>query len=162
MPFTPLHMGPGILLKALLQGSFSLMVFGWAQVLMDVQPLLAMVTGEGELHGLTHTYVAAVAIGLVAALSGKYLGEWGLRRMGEARYLPIGWGVALSSAGIGTLSHVALDSFLYSEMVPLAPFSAANGLLYLISYDGVQTICLVSGAIGAGLYFLLAPRGKID
>ena len=28
MPFTPLHMGPGLLVKALLQGSFSLMVFG--------------------------------------------------------------------------------------------------------------------------------------
>lgn len=29
MPFTPFHMGPGLLVKALLQGSFSLMVFGW-------------------------------------------------------------------------------------------------------------------------------------
>jgi hypothetical protein len=28
MPFTPFHMGPGILFKALLQGSFSLMVLG--------------------------------------------------------------------------------------------------------------------------------------
>jgi len=27
MPFTPLHMGPGILLKSILQGSFSPMVF---------------------------------------------------------------------------------------------------------------------------------------
>jgi hypothetical protein len=40
MPFTPYHMGPGILIKALLQGSFSLMVFGWAQIVMDIQPLI--------------------------------------------------------------------------------------------------------------------------
>lgn len=32
MPFTPFHMGPGLLVKALLQGSFSLMVFGWTQI----------------------------------------------------------------------------------------------------------------------------------
>ena len=40
MPFTPLHMGPGIAVKAVLQGSFSLMVFGWAQIVMDIQPLV--------------------------------------------------------------------------------------------------------------------------
>ena len=39
MPFTPFHMGPGILIKSLLQGAFSLMVFGWAQIVMDIQPL---------------------------------------------------------------------------------------------------------------------------
>ena len=42
MPFTPLHMGPGILIKSLLQGCFSLMVFGWTQIVMDIQPLLVM------------------------------------------------------------------------------------------------------------------------
>lgn len=57
MPFTPFHMGPGILLKALLQGSFSLMVFGWSQIVMDLQPLIAMLTGMGKLHGFTHTYL---------------------------------------------------------------------------------------------------------
>ncbi len=40
MPFTPVHMGPGILIKALLQSSFSLMVFGWTQIIMDIQPLI--------------------------------------------------------------------------------------------------------------------------
>jgi hypothetical protein len=38
MPFTPFHMGPGLLMKVGLQGSFSLMVFGWTQVLIDLQP----------------------------------------------------------------------------------------------------------------------------
>lgn len=45
-------MGPGVLVKALLQGGFSLMVFGWAQVVMDVQPLLMIVTGDGQLNYL--------------------------------------------------------------------------------------------------------------
>jgi ribosomal protein S12 methylthiotransferase accessory factor len=57
MPFTPVHMGPGILVKALMQGSFSLMVFGWAQIVMDIQPLFVMITGEGHLHGFSHPYV---------------------------------------------------------------------------------------------------------
>ncbi len=59
MPFTPLHMGPGLLIKAALQGSFSLMVFGWAQILMDLQPLFVMWSGAGRLHGFYHTYFGA-------------------------------------------------------------------------------------------------------
>jgi len=46
MPFTPFHLGPGIAIKAVMQGSFSLMVFGWAQIVMDVQPLVVMITGQ--------------------------------------------------------------------------------------------------------------------
>lgn len=161
MPFTPLHMGPGILVKALLQGSFSLMVFGWAQILMDVQPLLALMTGQGELHGFTHTYLGATGLALVAALSGKYLGEFGLRSIGEARFLPIRWVTAGGSALIGTWSHVVLDSIMHADIRPFAPFSAANALLNLLSYDALYLFCLVSGLIGVGLYFLLAPRGNI-
>ncbi len=50
MPFTPFHMGPAIFIKALLQGSFSLMVFGWSQIIMDIQPLVVLLTQEGRLH----------------------------------------------------------------------------------------------------------------
>ena len=75
MPFTPFHMGPGLLFKAFLQGSFSLMVFGWAQIVMDIQPLLVLLTGQGHLHGFSHTYIGATLLGIVSALSGKYLGN---------------------------------------------------------------------------------------
>jgi hypothetical protein len=68
MPFTPIHMGPGILIKSLLQGSFSLMVFGWTQIVMDIQPLIVLISGEGHLHGFTHTYVGAILIAIFAAL----------------------------------------------------------------------------------------------
>ena len=46
MPFTPFHMGIGIFTKSILQGSFSLMVFGWAQIVMDIQPLVVLITGD--------------------------------------------------------------------------------------------------------------------
>ena len=75
VPFTPFHMGPGILLKAVLQGSFSLMVFGWAQIIMDVQPLIVLLSGEGHLHGFTHTYLGATLIGAVSAITGKHAAE---------------------------------------------------------------------------------------
>ena len=50
MPFTPLHMGPGLAVKAVMQRKFSLLVFGWSQVVIDLQPLLAMTTGREPRH----------------------------------------------------------------------------------------------------------------
>ncbi len=56
MPMTPLHLGPGIFLKAVLRGSFSLMVFGYANILIDLLPLVALTSGSGAVHGWTHTW----------------------------------------------------------------------------------------------------------
>src|SRR5687767_11397111 len=103
-------MGPGILVKALLQGGFSLMVFGWAQIVMDIQPLMVLLTGEGHLHGFSHTYIGATLIGAASAVTGKYAAEFGLRLIGGSRHVPISWAVAVISAFIGSYSHVLLDS----------------------------------------------------
>ena len=69
-------MGPGMLIKSLLHGSFSLMIFGWSQILMDLQPLFAMITNEGKLHGFSHTFLGASLIAVIAVLTGKHLSEF--------------------------------------------------------------------------------------
>ena len=158
MPFTPIHMGPGILIKSILQGSFSLMVFGWAQILMDIQPLLVLLTGAGQLHGFSHTYIGAFLIALFSALSGKYLSEFGLRLIGIAKrdnLIIIGWWVVVISAFIGTYSHVLLDSIMHSDIQPFYPFILENDMLKIISIKQLHQWCLYSGLIGTGLYYLL-------
>jgi len=50
MPFTPFHMGPGCLIKALTGNRLSLTIFGFSQIAMDVQPLVHMLRGEGIVH----------------------------------------------------------------------------------------------------------------
>lgn len=69
MPFTPMHMGPGIAIKAVMQRRFSLMVFDSSQIVMDIEPLVAMMRDKGELHGLSHTVLGATVLGLFSALS---------------------------------------------------------------------------------------------
>ena len=166
MPFTPLHMGPGIVIKALLQGSFSLMVFGWSQILMDIQPLVVMVTGEGHLHGFSHTYVGATLLAIMSALSGKYLSEIGLYILGLNRdwQVKIGWWVALLSAFIGTYTHVLLDSIMHSDMQPFYPFTLHNSLQGWLSVATLHKLCLYSGIMGGVMYFavqwLRTMRGK--
>ena len=156
MPFTPFHMGPGILIKAVLQGSFSLMVFGWSQVIMDIQPLVIILTGEGHLHGFSHTFLGATLIALFSAMSGKYLSEYGLGVIGVSKQqnpINISWPVAILSAFVGALSHVFLDALMHADLQPYYPFSTDNGLLDLISVEALHNLCLYTAVVGAVLYF---------
>ncbi|MEJ2702467.1 MAG: hypothetical protein P8Z79_08500 [Sedimentisphaerales bacterium] len=155
MPFTPFHMGPGIAVKALLRGSFSLMVFGWAQIVIDIQPLIVMILGGAHLHGFTHTYVGATLLAIFAGFTGKYLGEIGLFILGLDHHRPvkIAWWVAFLSAFAGTYSHVAIDSIVHKDMHPLYPFTESNALLGILSASAVYQLCIYSGLVGAILYY---------
>jgi len=156
MPFTPIHMGPGILIKSLLQGSFSLMVFGWAQIVMDIQPLIVLISGEGHLHGFTHTFVGAILITVIAALTGKYLSEFGLKIIRISKNdnpISIVWWVVFLSAFIGSFSHVLLDSIMHSDVEPFFPFILDNQFLGLISVSMLHKVCLYSGLVGAAIYY---------
>lgn len=158
MPFTPIHMGPGILIKAILQGSFSLMVFGWAQIIMDIQPLFVILTGEGHLHGFSHTYIGASLLAIVAALSGKYLSEFGLILIGVAKKdnaIKIAWWVVFISAFIGTFSHVYIDSIMHSDVEPFFPLFLDNNMLGILTVNQLHQWCVYSGLAGAGFYYLI-------
>lgn len=156
MPFTPIHMGPGILIKSLLQGSFSLMVFGWSQIVIDIQPLIAMIRGVGQLHGVTHTYVGATLIAIVAAVTGKYLSQWALVSFFAMKPVVIRWWVAFLSALIGTYSHVVLDSIMHTDIQPLLPLSESNDLQGIVTISLLHKLCLYSGLLGSMLYFAVA------
>jgi len=133
------------------------MVFGWSQILFDIQPLVVLLSGKGELHGFSHTYIGATIIAIGSALTGKYLGEIGLRILRMEKYNPIGWGVAFLSAFIGTYSHVFIDSIMHSDMKPLAPFSQQSIFLGIVGVDILHILCVVSAVIG-GVGFYLVER----
>lgn len=152
MPFTPLHMGPGLLARGALRGGFSLMVFGWAQILMDLEPLWGILTGREQLHGWSHTWIGATLLAVLAALSGRPLGEWGLRLLRLPRFLPITWGAAWAGALAGAWSHILLDSIMHFDIQPLRPFSPDNGLRQLISLEALHLLCLMTAAIGAVVF----------
>jgi len=152
-------MGPFIVVKAAAQRRFSLLVFGWSQIVIDLQPLFVMLTGRGELHGLSHTLLGATLIGFFCALSGKYLGELGLRLIGKKEYLPISWAVSFASAFIGTYSHVFIDSIMHAEVSPFAPWSLSSPLYGLISIDALNLLCVATAIVG-GIAFIAVERAQ--
>lgn len=158
MPFTPFHMGPGLAVKAVGGRHFSLMVFGFSQVAIDVEPLVRILRGDAVLHGFTHTYLGATVVALAAILIGRPICQVVLKDWTPAPPSPflnwvleprrISWPTAICSAFIGTYSHVALDSLLHADMRPLAPFSETNALLHAVSLGAVHVGCVLSGLLG--------------
>ena len=122
---------------------------------MDIQPLVVLITGEGQLHGFSHTLVGATLLAMFSGLSGKYLAEIGLYILGINRQwqIKISWWVAALSSFIGTFSHVLLDSIMHGDVEPFYPFTKSNDFLGLISVAALHKVCLYSALVGGVLFF---------
>ena len=164
MPFTPFHMGAGLTAKAVLDGRISVISFGIAQVLMDIEPGVRMLTGKGDLHGWTHTLAGALAIGAIATLVTPLLIRPIVKRWNSelAHYrvhwlmvpaAPRKWAVA-AGAFFGTLSHIVLDGIIHRDMLPIAPVSDLNPLMSLLGHDTVYLLCAAAAVAGTGAWLL--------
>jgi hypothetical protein len=163
-------MGPGCAVKAVLGRHFSLTVFGFSQVAMDLEPLVRMLRHDVIVHGFSHTYLGATGIGVLSLFIGRPVCRQLLlliqRRTGGESFFDwlfrspaISWPAAISGAFIGTYSHVFLDSIMHADMQPYAPFSNSNGLLGMISFENLHLLCVVLGLVGlAGLVVRYAKQ----
>jgi hypothetical protein len=168
MPFTPFHMGPGLLIKSVLLRHFSLMVFGFSQVAMDIETLIRILRGDAILHGFTHTYLGATVIALISFLIGRPICQWFLNlRESDPNFPFVEWlfeprviskSSAIVGAGVGTYSHVLLDSVMHFDVRPFAPWIETNPLIEVISVRMLHLVCITSGMLGGILllvsYFL--------
>lgn len=157
MPFTPLHLGPGLVLKAALGRRFSFMVFGGSQVLMDLEPLAGILRGWPVLHGYSHTVAGALVIGTVAGVIGRPVSEFALRllRIGHTSFT---WSASFLAAYLGTFSHVALDAIMHADIVPFWPLLDGNPWRSAISMEALHLACFALiglGLLGVGAQALL-------
>ena len=159
MPFTPVHLGPGLAFKAIGGRHFSFMVFGGSQVLMDIEPLVGIVLDNPVLHGPSHTLLGATVIGLLAAGIGKPIATMALDLL-KIVHDPITWRAAVAGAFVGTYSHVFFDGIMHADMSPWWPFAAGNPLLGAISIDQLHDACFLAGAIGLGAIAIRALSSR--
>lgn len=165
MPFTPFHMGPGLFIKSVLNTSFSLIIFGWAQILMDIQPLFVLISGDGHLHGFSHTFIGASIIALFSGATGKYIIDWvvtsktvGLTERDKAFFhltRKFKWRLVFTSAYIGTFSHVYLDAIMHSDVQPFFPINLDNPIWGMLSVGMLHKACAYAGLLGFGAYSII-------
>ena len=158
MPFTPFHMGPGAAIKAVTGSYFSLTVFGFTQIAIDIEPLIRILQKDTVVHGFTHTYIGAFLIGTISMVLGKFVCEkmlktWNLSiNFKFLKWLKIKEQISLFAAStgafIGSFSHIFLDSIIHSDIQPFAPFNTENGLLHIMPSGWLYLLCSVLGFIG--------------
>jgi membrane-bound metal-dependent hydrolase YbcI (DUF457 family) len=161
MPFTPFHLGPAAAFKALGGRYFSFMVFGFSQILMDIEALVRIYRGDSIIHGFTHTFLGATLIGIACIVMGKPVCEYSLQlwnnmvnAKGNHRFRMrprFSWPATVLGAMIGVYSHVFLDGIMHADMHPWAPFAEANPFLDAISVGNLHLLCLGLGGFGVVL-----------
>lgn len=162
MPFTPLHMGPGMLIKGVLGKHFSLVTFGVTQIAMDIEPLWRMIRGDMILHGPSHTYAGATGVALLVMLVAKPLctrivlrwhKELSFHKLHRLVSLqPLTFPSLLCGAVLGSFSHVLLDSLMHVDIRPLAPWSQSNVLQSLVTNSVLHQACLITALLGGALW----------
>jgi membrane-bound metal-dependent hydrolase YbcI (DUF457 family) len=156
MPFTPLHLGPALAFGLPLRRIIHLPTFIVANVILDVEPLLIILLGTPfPLHGYLHTFLSAVAVGLLLGyvmfkiekpLKGFYLNV----QLETSKTLPL---KAFLTAGVsGAALHVLLDALLYSEMHPFYPLLANPFLEFHLSSLSVTLMCFWLGVFSLFIY----------
>jgi hypothetical protein len=163
-------MGPGAAIKAVLGRYFSLTVFGFAQIAIDLEPLIRLLRHDNIVHGITHSYLGAFIIGLFSCFFGKIVCQWLLSAWNyifSFKYLTwlqvssnISNFAAFTGSFIGTFSHVLLDSIVHADVQPFWPTSLSNGLLNFIPAAWVYFLCSVFGVIGLMILFVVGLWNK--
>jgi hypothetical protein len=163
MPFTPFHFGPAALLKGILPTRFSFLVFCYAQVLIDLEVAYYISIKDPPLHRLAHTYVGALLAGLVCGLTGPWLHRLAVRYSQRSPYKSLIFDslsikVSITSALLGTVSHVFFDSIMHRDMEPLWPFSEGNVLRGVLPLSALHLLCMTTGILGLIWCSVLAKR----
>lgn len=171
MPFTPLHMGPGMVVKAAMPRHFSIIVFGATQIAIDIEVLRYLMRGDYPLHGFWHTYLGATIVAIGFGVIGKPISQW-IKRMWNclapkskaidlSAAVPTTWTASLSGAFIGLYSHILLDSLYHTDIMPLQPFSNTNHLRGYMSPYTLDILCVAAGIIGLIWFFTRQARQKM-
>jgi len=153
MPITPFHFGTGATIHAIAPKHVSFLAFCSANVLIDIEPLYYMVTGQYPLHRFFHTYIGATVIMVATALIFFYALKLASRvrlpnlfKWQSLKPLPIWLGAAA-----GSYSHIMLDSVMHADIVPLSPFSEVNVLYQLVSLGELHLFCVFAAVLGLAI-----------
>lgn len=132
MPITPLHFGAALPFELALGDRFSTVAFILANVVMDVQPVLALGFGVPvAVHGWTHSLPGAF---LIAAALTSLAGRLPRRAPYAAGFFA------------GTLTHVALDSLMHHDLSPLWPWREGNPVIARLDVD-ISVVMLAPTAL---------------
>jgi len=157
MPFTPFHLGPGLLFGLLLLSYIDFPTFLIASVIVDVEPFLVLTLNLNyPLHGFLHSFFGGTLIAfLLAAVMSNVRSALSPLMSFLKLEQKLSFKTILSAALLGVYVHILLDSPLYPDIRPFFPFDfnpfLSNSMF--IGFD-VYTLCTLS-FIGGGIVYAI-------
>lgn len=155
LPFTPFHLGPGLLFGLLLFSYLDLPTFLVASVIIDIEPLLALSLNLGyPLHGCLHTFMGGMIVAFLLALAmSRIRGTLApLMSFFKLEQRTSFKGIVLASL-FGICFHILMDSPLYSDIRPFYPLESnpLQGLGMFIGFE-IYAFCVLSFTAGGIVY----------
>ncbi|WP_330632503.1 hypothetical protein [Halocatena halophila] len=160
MPFTPFHLGPGLLGGVLFKRQLDALTFVLASVIVDFRAALVLfgLLG-GRLHGPVHTYLGATVLSVVLTAT-VVLTARHTQSLNRINFSPHSVRHVLVGAIAGSWLHVTLDSVLYTDIRPFAPLSV-NPLFGTAGLGLVYGGCLLALVVGCGVALSQYHRASV-
>ncbi|MFX1319445.1 MAG: hypothetical protein ACFE9D_08200 [Promethearchaeota archaeon] len=160
MPFTPFHLGPGLLIGLILFPYLFLPSILLGSIIVDIEPLTFLLLGLPVQHLFFHTFLGATILALIGVLV-IYLLRSIFEKIMAFFLLPQTASLLniTAAALIGAYSHIVLDGFLYPEMQPFWPL-LVNPFLGLASSSTIYLFCVLCFIIAIPVYIFQIWRVK--
>ncbi len=160
MPFTPFHLGPGLLIGLIFFPFLFLPSILLGTIIVDLEPLSFLLLRLPVLHLFFHTFLGATIASLLLIVTVFLLRRFLENIMTRFRLPQTGSLPNITVAVlIGAYSHIILDAFLYSEMQPFWPL-LGNPFLGLISSSTAYLFCILCFIVAIPIFIFQIWRVK--
>jgi len=165
MPFTPFHLGPGLLFGLLLLRHVDFPTFLVASVIVDIEPFLVLTSNLNyPLHGFLHSFLGGTLLAfLLAAAMSKVRSSLSPLMSFFKLEQKLSFKSVLSASLFSVYLHILMDSPLYSDIRPFYPFDFNPFFSdsMSISFD-IYTLCILSFIGGAVIYAIFIVKEEIE
>lgn len=157
MPFTPLHLGPALVLGYMFKRRLHWPTFIVANLIVDIEPLLVF-TGllkNYPLHGYLHTFLASLLVGSLLGYGMFYVDRFSKDFFRSLALVEEGYGDIWSyvlAGALGWMLHVLLDAPLYNDIKPLYPLLINLLLIYQSYVELYLNLTFLTLLIGVVIY----------
>jgi membrane-bound metal-dependent hydrolase YbcI (DUF457 family) len=144
MPFTPYHLGPSGFVGLTLRKWIDVPVFVLANVVVDVEVLVARLLGAGwPIHRYAHTLLLGTAVGIIWAVAAYPLRNL-FKRLMQTLRIPYqtSFRKMLVSGVLGVWLHVVIDAIYHPDVRLFWPAKAIP-LYALLTRQQIKALCLV-------------------
>ena len=155
MPFTPFHLGPGLLCGLLLLCYVDFPTFLIANVIVDVEPFLVLTLNlPYPLHGFFHSFIGGTLVALLLTAMMSKARETFSPLLSICKIeQTVSFNRILFASLSGIYLHIFLDSWMHRDIKPFYPLDL-NPFLNVITPSETYRLCIWSFVVGAILYIV--------